>query len=530
MSARIELGDAMIHRQVLLVTSVVVLFYSISQAQIKLSPSEVFNRCYVKLFKSVVPRTEGLAKTLLTKVNNRELNGPQACAILIDQVEFVDNDQKRTAKHSAYPKLTDKENKQLIGNLHNFHNSWFSTKAFNIEGPVGRSTPMLRDIDEPSLYFTRALFGVSVPVSTVFTSQKTLRGMREVPGIATTRWQARSFAVTNEEIYGKDKGFLLSYGPLTALGTIPLQDDQVVAFGKLYGVEEVESIIVPQVLAVGISSVSTTMQTQIRDAVGSKLKNLDLYEHLGGGILGSQVFIFKNNNLQSPMIAAGSNNDPDAVIARRISSRVFQDLLCHQMPTLTEEDVRADVLSNSPHGFRLSASCMTCHTSLDPMAHTFRNFVFYRTSSNSEVSTAVTDAHRMFGTAVAGILKIPEVPGSGAFPLKKPTGALNYRDHVGRLIKKSVNNMDELGLELSKSDDFYRCIAKRYYNFFTGYDVNLSKINRPDSEMTEEAKFHRNKVYALGANLKSHKNISQLIKEIFNVEAFTYRQYVPPAK
>lgn len=509
--------------------AIVVTFAQSTQAASKLTDVEIFNRCYFKLFKMVVPRTASLGKSLTDAIYAKKLSGPAACAVLLDQSEFLDNGKKRAAKYTTYPALTEQENKKLIANFHNFHNTWFQKKAFLFSSlGIDISTYAIKDNDEASLYFTRALFGSSVPVSTVFTATKTLRGLREAPDkAATSRWKSKPMNVVNEADFGNANGFVMSFGPTASLSSIMVKDEDLVPFGKLYGVEEAKPLIVPTVIINGQANVSATIRSQISMAVSAKSKDVNLFEHLGGGILGSQTFYMKNTNLTIGQIAPGANNDKDDVVARRVSSRVFEDLLCHQMPTLTEADVVNDVIPNSPHGFRINASCMACHTSLDPMAYSLRNYAPYRTAVNHD-NTNLTPEQRAKGTPVLGITRLPAVVGSGHFALQKPMGALNYRDHTNKLFKIPVEGSSQLGLELSKSDDFYRCVAKRYYNFFTGYDVNLAERNVPEASNTKEAKFHRAKVYALAASLKKSQNMNQMIKEIFSTEAFVYRQYSPP--
>lgn len=511
--------------------AIVLLVTQNSVAASKLNDLEIFNRCYLKLFKTVVPRTASLGKTLTDEIYAKKISATNACMVLLEQSEFMDNGTLRSAKYTQYPKLSEQETKKLISNLHNFHNTWFSKKAFIFgTDPRDASTYMIKDNDEASLYFTRALLGNAVPVSTVFTATKTLRGLRETPDkSATSRWKSKPMNIQNEGNFGTENGFVMAYGLTTSLNSMTVDNADLVPFGKLYGVEEAKPLIVPTVVINGQANASATIRTQIQNAVTAKMKDVNLFEHLGGGLLGSQTFIMKNTNLNLAQIAPGANNDKDDVVARRISSRVFEDLLCHQMPTLSEDDVRGDVIADSPHGFRINSSCMACHTSLDPMAYTMRNFAPYRTANNDVLGNSPEQvAIRAKGTPVLGITRLPAVDNSGHFALQKPTGALNYRDHTNKLFKIPVNNLNELGTELSKSDDFYRCVAKRYYNFFTGYDVNLAERNVAEASNTKEAKFHRAKVYKIAANLKKSQNMTSMIKEIINSEAFVYRQYSPP--
>lgn len=499
-----------------------------------MSDGEIFNRCYMKLFKNVVPRTASLGKTLMDSVLQKKISGPAACVVLLEQSEFIDNGQVRKAKFTSYPKLSERENQALIQNLHNFHTNWFSKKSLEFAGAsLDQATYVLRDSDEPSLYLTRALFSNNVRLDTIFTYNKSMRGVRVTPDkTATSRWQSKPMAILNESYYsGANPGiFLLSYGNsvnLDVLSSIPVADSQLVPFGKLVGVENTGSLNLPLITITTTAMADSKQNTDLQAAIAQRRRNVDLFEHLGGGILGSQTFIMKNTNLTLNQTAPGRANDPDQVIARRLSSRIFEDLLCHQMPTLREEDVVNDVRKDSPHGFRLHTSCMSCHTSLDPMANVFRNFASYRTAPNNNIGATVEDREAKFarGTPVVGFTRLPANTSSAAFTLKAPSGGLNYRDHTDKLIKIPVTGTEKLGQELAKSDDFYRCVTKRYYEYFTGFKVNLAARNVASGTDTAEAQFHRAKVYSIASRLKSSQSLIKMIQDIVNSEGFTYRHY-----
>ncbi|PIK14655.1 MAG: hypothetical protein CES88_09965 [Halobacteriovorax sp. JY17] len=40
-----------------------------------------------------------------------------------------------------------------------------------------------------------------------------------------------------------------------------------------------------------------------------------------------------------------------------------------------------------------------------------------------------------------------------------------------------MNNLDQLGLEISKTRDFYACATTRYFNFLTGRDIPISSLS-----------------------------------------------------
>jgi hypothetical protein len=326
--------------------------------------------------------------------------------------------------------------------------------------------------------------------------------------------------------------FVISYGlanTTTALNSYLVPDDKLISYGQLVGVKVAEPIVLPVVQMQFTRAGDTANDADLSAAVAAKRANLNLLEHLGGGVLGSQVFILKNTNLIIGQIA-GYNNKPDQLIARRLASRVFEDLLCHQMPTLLPTDaiVKNRVIPTSEFGFRQSTSCMTCHSSLDPMAYTFRSFASYRTSPNSNVSSNALpspEAIRGYGSSVIGMAKLPVNTASKLFTLNTPTGELNYRDHTGALVSQPVSSNIDLGQKLAQSNDFYRCVAKRYYEFFTGFKVNLSVANIIPETDTPTAKYHRKQVYDMGARLKTSQNLNKLIQEILASNAFTYRNY-----
>jgi hypothetical protein len=297
-------------------------------------------------------------------------------------------------------------------------------------------------------------------------------------------------------------------------------DEFLVPFGKLVGVEEInQSIVVPDVTTNANGKQPLPAQTlELGNAIAVAKSNVQINKHFGGGLLGSQVFILKNSNLTPTDVAGGPTNDPESVVARRISKRIFEDLLCQQMPTLSEEDVMGEVLPNSPHGFRQSTSCMSCHSSMDPMANAYRNFIEYR-----KIAVANTNS-----ISYIGLNQLSINPSSSVFALQTPTATLKYRDHKNILVNKPVTGLVGLGLELSQSDDFYRCIVKKYYEFFTGYNINLAPRNIPEAANTKQIQFHRNKIYSLAEQLKSHQSLMQMIDGILKSEAFIYREYKAP--
>lgn len=496
-----------------------------AQSNVHLTDIEIFNKCYLKMFKTVIPRTPtSLGASLLKQVIEKKLTGPTACSYLLGQSEFDNNGTMKLANRSDIPKLSDLENQTLISTFHDFHNSWFSQRALTFDL---NNNLILRDNDEPALYLTRSLFAKNVNLSTFFTSNKTLQGKRIVPDMITSAWQSKTMNLQNEADYAAQYPgqFVLSYGEnnqIANLGSIPLGDDRVLTFGKLIGVREAISLVPPVVRLLVPQTNNTAQRAELAASINSKKNSVDVFEHMGGGVLGSQMYIMKNTNLTVGQMMPGPNNDPDEMIPRRLASRVFEDLLCHQIPTLTENDIPdSEINTSSKHGFRQSKSCMACHSSIDPLAYNYRNVLTYRTATNVNATAEV----QAFGTPINGATRLPSNNQSDLFSLKNPTGTLKYRDHLNKLVNTPVNGIADLGNKLANSDDFYRCVAKRYYEFFTGINVQPAERMVTEESNNDLAKFHRQKVYSIAQHLKTSQNLSSMIEEILNSEAFVYRNY-----
>jgi hypothetical protein len=88
-----------------------------------------------------------------------------------------------------------------------------------------------------------------------------------------------------------------------------------------------------------------------------------------------------------------------------------------------------------------------------------------------------------------------------------------------------VNGLPALAAELSVQDQFYACIASKYYKFLTGISVNLDDLNGTGTTLSSGAQFHRQKVIDLGQSLKASSNtpgaaLNALILSIVGSDAF----------
>ena len=62
-------------------------------------------------------------------------------------------------------------------------------------------------------------------------------------------------------------------------------------------------------------------------------------------------------------------------------------------------------------------------------------------------------------------------------------------------------------------------MAKRYYEYFTGYQANVDDLN--GLALSTEEQEHRQKVIQLGVSLKNHQNVKTLIGDILESDQYT---------
>jgi|GEM_PF-2460533 len=547
-----------------------------------MSPIEKFNRCYNRLVRKPLPVSgNSIGYKLSQQVVTKKISATEACMQLLEHAAL---DSSGVLKNR-----NDSEARDIFETLHNFHNSFFMGPALSYNSGYDNMTALMKDIDEPSLYFTQSLFA-NLPVSNVLTSATTLKSVRESNFTSpSTNFETRSISPTHhaqvaakfpgnprllsvternttnqasiaaeikplyEEIFKEEIAAAQASGipaEITAANnlvnnqvnaykivkTMVLNDNEFVGQGRILGVTAQTDLTIP---------VSGSSYNNVPfDLTG--FESFKLHQHWGGGILGTQMYYIKNTNLGQYVAMGGNTNDKYVSVPRRFTSRIYQDLLCHTLPTLTEADVRNEVDVSSRHGFKTSASCMRCHASFDDLAGVYRNVMVVRSAVNRPTSQPQDIPYRELGSPVQAAMQF-KIDASkvdanatlmdrvkNTFALQAPVGRLMYRDHTGALKKTDgISSVSQLGSVIAQSDDFYRCVAKRYYHYFTGIDVNLTT---PDKDLDAAAKYHKTFVYNLGRILKGDnpknntekaykQNMKALVRQILDSPTFNSRDF-----
>lgn len=427
-----------------------------------LSELALFYRCYGQLTQE---RPDPSAP-LTQDVRSGRLNAVDACLQVLNSGTLASNGQL----------LTDTQlGRTVLNNMHRLHASWFQIKSFpnigNGENNIGMQETF--DSSTPALYITKALLTQNTPFSYVATSQEYIRPVR-----------------TNDNPS--------SLGTLAATD-FPFTPFRFSARGDLLG----WALVDPQPW-----QYSTTVATTGVAVSGTAERG----QHFGAGFLGTQDY-----GLLTVEAAPNFVSDGAVLMPRKWARGVFHDLLCRDLPVARETDVTQFVDVNSAVPFRQTSTCVRCHASMDRMASTIRGF-HYQTFGANNLSVP---RGGMFAT-----LTTPTQVAEQGWPavvdnqynLRPPNGTLFYRDHQGSLIDLPVTSLTDLGNKLAAQDDMYICLARRYYKYFTGIDVNISDPGDPSATpLTADDLVHRAIIVSLGKKLKQHQSAKQLIQDILNM-------------
>lgn len=245
-----------------------------------------------------------------------------------------------------------------------------------------------------------------------------------------------------------------------------------------------------------------------KERVGEPLK-FDLTDSLGAGVIGTRAYVLLNT-LQSQ----GSPSDGGLLSHRTWSKAVFHDLLCRGLPVVRLEDVGDEVYPNSKLPFRKDKSCMRCHVSMDPMANSIRHVYEVRSSPKYGEQSA---SPRILAEVLPTHTPNNEMLDTDLHFHKRPTtGKLFFRTYKGELINQPVNNVQELGEALAKTDDFYICTAKKYFEFFTGVSVPIDDYANENYQTNDVGLLsYREFVIKLGLDLKKSQSLQKMIGKIF---------------
>jgi hypothetical protein len=444
-------------------------------------------KCYSLFVREVVPENY----QLMNDVKAGRINGTDACMRLFDQGSLGANNEVKKNTDGTY----DQTAMKILKTFNNLHQTFFDMTDYTglLMSSSEFATLDIIDYNESSYHLTYALLKPNEPYHKVVTRDSTFKGVRY------SRKSARSRRVY--DFGGFD--FKVSDVQIGGATIVPWSPSYLAETGLLVGIKTPEYNPAP------------TMP-----GLNTEYSGANMLEHFGAGVIGSQGYLMASTQHIFGEILRFS--DGGLTVNRRWSKRVFNDLLCRQVPVLRSTDIVKDVNMQSNLSFRKGFSCMGCHSTMDPMAASLRNIA----------TTATTGADQAYAASVRffvqrspdmGPMDYPVLNGNPNFHRSPATATLKYRTYDGKLVDRNVNDLQELGEAIADENDLYVCAAKRYYEFLTGITHTLNDpgdFSTP--KLSEGDALVRKKVIDLGLELRQHQNLRELLRSIIQSHTFIY--------
>ena len=423
---------------------------------------------FYRCYSHLTGKRPSLSSDLLKDVQLGSITAVKACEFILDSA---------TLNPQGHLKINNAETKAVLNNFTKVHSGFFKNRYLYDTGNLNiRNSVDIFDELAPALAYTKSLFDRAFNVTQILTYNTEFEGVRDEG----------------------PRGFLFKF-----------KDSKK---NKSVGFSQVGDLI----------GVIDNTRARNEEIPGS---NKNLFDSSGGGILGSRTYMKKNS------IKVEMNSDGATKMNRVIAKAVIEDFLCKNLPATRLADGQVYVNDRADAVFRRSTGCIHCHTTMDMMAAGFRDIRNKKLPFEHE-----KDRYNEY-RPLYQFKRPPDKPDGDLWPVsadndyakRPPKGVLYFRSYTGRLIRENFNNLNQLANKILETNDYYACIVKKYYKYFTGINVSLADINDPFStvKLNDQDLYHRNQVIKYGQELKKHKSPNALIKSILNSEVYKTEGYTP---
>ncbi len=415
-----------------------------SAAGAQLSPTAVLNRCYMQLTQNLLPPNDPL---------NAKVEGGQ------DPITVCINDVFKAAflipVSGGYvvPPESQALGKMVIHNFHLLHSSWLHFRGLgNPPVTVGTINTAMSSIYEPNgaaNYFTRSLFDLSVNADYAMVGTEYLRSARDGGQITDSIYNVATEDAKYSNFLNSGINVMYERGTVTGI-----------------------NILAPEMRTFA----TTTQDNYGRGTTAYPTTSLTLFQHFGGGFLGLDYYLARTFDE-----TINSKGDGVIEVPRKWSENIFHDLMCLELPVVRESDAVPFVVPNADGPFRRAAGCTSCHVTIDRMAGLVKSLAYGERRTQSVWTTWIDTSKWNKGSSgdyswSSNYRTTYTASGATHSNYRKEdhVGTIYYRDYTGSLIDVRVDSIASLGAALAQQKQPYMCAAKRYYQYFTGIDVDIS--------------------------------------------------------
>lgn len=399
------------------------------------------------------------------------------------------------AKLSLNSKTVESDlSKNILNNFNRLHLSFFIPFDF-FRANQDWGTQEIVDQYGPALYFNLAVFDDDFKFNDIFKSQKHLEGIRK----SESRNDYYSSFVHGERYkiegtewrLGDDMDVNIPWSP------------SLIERGSLVGIREVEK-----------NRSQLKAYVPGHRFVKSVKESVNIYEHFGGGVLGSQQYLLAYGDRDLGVFADGKVR-----LDRGWSKSVISNFLCRDLPVVKQDDVKLLINPKSDLSFKRKNNCMMCHYTMDNMAGVLRNLSSISTN-NFEVPGLLLHSRHIKQHSGRKMTSDIHDAAVSDFHLSKPEGKFAFRDMDNKLHISKIDNLSDLGESLLATPDLYTCMVSKYYQHFTGVSFRPSLSDKNDNK-NGHYKFIRKEANLL----KKHGNLKRTILNILNSEVYAQEYY-----
>ncbi|MBT7611364.1 MAG: hypothetical protein HN576_16510 [Bacteriovoracaceae bacterium] len=460
-----------------------------------LTELELFNRCSLQLTNYTGIESN---PKIYENLKLKNITSTQAC------LQILEN------SHLSIKGMLKNKNtfsKQTLLTFQKVHNNWFNEWNFFVAMSTWGTFEIL-DPGSMGYFFTKSLLDKEFTFRDIFKGKRSFEGIRE----SKVEPEFLLYKFKNEKRY-KIKDYRFVYGLSENGKEYKTWNPKRVPTGELIGVKAIP--VKRDVVKILVNSKDN--QKEIKPAV-EQIVNKDIHLGLGGGVLGSEVYI--NLNLGQEL---GRSMDGGRIQPRIWAKSVIKEFLCRDLPVvpITKSEIFVNLNSNLP--FRKNKSCMSCHITMDPMSYLVRN-VEQSLSADAGGDGMIHSTHLKFYQSNTSLKNADKFPDKDElFHLRPAHGKFIYQDIRGNFINKNIKTLDDLGSALLETDDVYLCTAKKYLNFLTGINVNMNLFI--DKNLTKQELYIRNLLEEAGRVLKKNGDLTDVIGVILNSEIYRGKDF-----
>lgn len=454
---------------------------------------DLYRRCYQMLIRYPLSIENPTAKKIIAGSISAEV----ACVDLVDAAHFDDGGIL------IHPNLSAFETQRLMLTFQMLHSSWFDAYSFSFSGE-NFGTGEFSDFEQMGYVLSNALFK-NKKISSTLVGKEIFSPIRDEKN-------------TNEYLLSRNP-YSGQFHPWDHIGLF--YDDGT----KI----ETDLPHAPRGALRGIKIDNTPYflkKYYIQYEKFYENTTTALQRHFGGGLIGSSTYLLLNMGDKVGVI-----QDGDVRISRRWTRSVIKDVLCRNLPVLEIDDAKKYIAPNSKNSFSKTQSCVQCHATMDTFAGAIRDV---QGGVNATGGLDFDTEKNLLKNSKIGFSYLRSVNDSKLLQRKDhpyafaaPTGRLRLRDFQGREVDQSYKNLDDLGSQLSKLDDFYMCQTKRYFKFLTGIEVETDPLILKSLNLKNDDKQILTQIYIWAMQLKKEQQTKKLIEKIIKSPFFQHKNFYP---